>query len=65
MHPLFNWRSAEKRERMSTVCAVMSQCGSRGLILVSVPVLVVVLFHVEAASCGFVAVAFAESRSGL
>ncbi len=28
-------------------------------------VLIVVLFHVEAASCGFVAVAFAKPRSGL
>jgi len=36
-----------------------------GLVLMPVLVLVVVLFHVEAISCGFVAVALAEARSVL
>jgi hypothetical protein len=36
-----------------------------GLVLMSVLVLVVVLFHVEVASCGFVAAAVAEACSVL
>lgn len=35
------------------------------LVLISAAALVVVLFHVEAANCVFVALAFAEARSVL